>query len=247
MDFDFYQQYKDYTNIDLLKIVRQPESYQSAAVVAAEDILRGRQVSEEEILFVDQYFQDIANSEKDKKEKIDALKDKVTDFLEPLHRPNKNVEPGKWLNILLLVIAIQYAQVLFNTARRLISFFQCNNCSFDITIIAGVFTLMYVPFIFFLLFKRRRWGWILLFADNLFVLISGVSQSYIFFKYQSIHQGVTISFIIPILIRIAFMTFLWRDSITVHFGVTDAIKKKTALITSAGTLLFILLMYLLFD
>jgi hypothetical protein len=247
MDFDFYQQYKDYTNIDLLKIVRQPANYQAAAVAAAEDILRARQVSENEILFVDQYFQDLINSEKDKKEKIDALKDKVTDFLEPIYRPHKKVEPSKWLNILLLFIAIQYAQVLFNTAKRLISFSQCNYCSFDITIIVGLFTLLYVPVIFFLLFKKRRWGWILLFADNLFVLISSISQSYIFFKYQHIHNGDITSFLVPILIRIAFMCFLWRDSIMIHFGVTYEIKKKTALITSAGTLLFILLIYLLFN
>jgi hypothetical protein len=243
MDFDFYQQYKDYSNIDLLKIVRQPANYQLAAVAAAEEILRERQVSAEDISVVDQYFLDIENSEKGKKEKIEALKNKVTDLLEPVLQPGEKIEPNKWLNILLLIIAVQYAWTLFNTTWRLIQFLQCNYCSFDITIIAALLTLMYVPFIFFLLFKRRRWGWILLFADNLFTLISLISQSYIFFKYQSIHHGNITSYLLPILIRAAFASFLWRDSIANHFGVIHETKKRTALITTAGTLLFILSMY----
>jgi hypothetical protein len=246
MDFDFYKQYKDYSNIDLLKIVRQPANYQSNAIAAAEDILRDRQLSPEDISIVDQYFLNIENLEKDKKEKIDALKYKVTDFLEPLFPHNEKVEPKKWLNILLLTIAVQYAWTLFKTVERLIRFFQCNYCSFDVTVVMGLFTLIYVPIIFFLLFKKRRWGWILLFADNLFVLISAISQSYIFFEYQSVHQGSMTSFLVPILIRVAFMSFLWRDSIANLFGIPHETKKKTALITSAATLLFIFIMYLLF-
>jgi hypothetical protein len=246
MDFNFHQQYKDYSNIDLLKIVRQPANYQLAAVAAAEDLLRERQVSSEEISAVDQYFLDMENSEKDKKEKVSALKNKVTDLLEPVLQPGEEVKPNKWLNVLLVTIAFQYAWTLFSTAAGLIPFFQCTYCSFDFTILFSLLTLIYVPIIFYLLFKRKRWGWILLFADNLFVSISKISQSYIFFKYQSVHHGNTTSFLLPILIRAAFATFLWRGSIANHFGVTGNTKKKTALITTAGTLLFILTVYLLF-
>lgn len=245
MDFDFHQQYKDYANIDLLKIVRQPANYQSAAVTAAEEIIRGRQVSAEEISMVDQYFLDIDNSGKVKQEKIDGMKNKVTDFLDPVLHPSENVEPNKWVNILLLVIGLQYAWTVFNTAGRVIRFFQCSNCHFDVIIILELLLLLYVPLIFFLLLKRRRWGWILLFADNLFTLLVGISQSYIFFRYQSIHQGDTTSFLLPILIRAAFLPFLWRDSIANHFGVNHETKKNTAIITAAGTLLFILITYLL--
>jgi hypothetical protein len=247
MDFDFHQQFKNYSNIDLLKIVRQPANYQTAAVVAAENILCDRQISPEEISVVDQYIQDIENSEKDKKEKIDGLKHKVTDFLEPVINPSEKVEPKKWVNILLLVIGAQYVWTVFETVKKGISYFQCNSCSFDITIIISLWLLIYVPVIFFLLLKRKRWGWILLFADNLFILISRVSQSYIFFKYQQIHQGDTTSFLIPIFIRTAFVSFLWRNPITEHFGVTHEIKKKTALIITAGTLIFIFITYLLIE
>lgn len=246
MDFDFHQQYKDYSTIDLLKIVRQPANYQPAAITAAEDILREREISVEDISVADQYFLDLENAEKNKQEKINGLKNKVSDFLEPVLQPGEKVEPDKWRNIFLLIIAVQYAWTLFNTAGRLIRFFQCNHCSVDVIIILELLTLIYVPFIFYLLLKRRRWGWILLFADNLFILISSISQSYVFFKYQNVHQGDATSYLLSILIRVAFVSFLWRKSIADHFEVSVETKKKTALITTAGTLLFILIMYVLF-
>ena len=246
MNFDFYQQYKNYSNIELLKIVRRPDDYQPAAVAVAAQILHERQVTPAEISSVDEYFLDIEKSAKAKKEKIDALKNKATDFLEPVLHPGEKVEPNKWVNILLLIIAAQYAWSLFNTAKGLIRFFQCDYCTFDIGFLIEYLTLLYVPLIFFLLIKRRRWGWILLFSDNLFTLISSVSQSYIFFKYQSIHHGATTSFLLPILIKAAFVFFLWRDPIAGHFGVNHDTKKKTAVIVSAGTLIFVSAMYLMY-
>jgi hypothetical protein len=245
MNFDFYQLYRDYSNTDLLKIVKRPGDYQTSAIAAATQILNERQVTSEEIQFIDNYFHDIESSTRIKKEKVEAIKTKAADFFEPVLHPSEKVEPNKWVNILLLLIAIQYAWTLFETGKRLIYFFQCDYCTLDIIFFAELLTLLYVPLIFFLLFKRRRWGWILLFADNLFSLISSVSQSYIFFKYQSIHHGDTTSFLLPIIIKTAFVFFLWRDTISNYFSVTLMTKKKTALITTGGTLLFILITYLM--
>jgi hypothetical protein len=246
MDFDFHQQFKDYSNIDLLKIVRQPANFQPAAVKAAEDILSDRQISQEEISAADQHILDIENSEKNKKEKIDELKHKVADFLEPVIRPNEKVEPDKWVNILLLVIGLQYAWTIFKTVKGLIAYFKCTYCSFDIIIAISLISLIYIPVIFYLLLKRRRWGWIILFAENLFIVISSVYQSYTFFKYQYIHNGDTTSYLVQILIRAAFVSFLWRNSITEHFGVSKETKKKTAQIITGATLLFMLITFLLF-
>ncbi|OQP66842.1 hypothetical protein A3860_00280 [Niastella vici] len=93
MTFDFYQQYKDYSTTDLLKIVKRPAEYQPAAVEAATQLLSERPVTSEEMQFVDQYFQDLEDSAKAKKEKIDALKNEATDLLEPILQPGENVEP----------------------------------------------------------------------------------------------------------------------------------------------------------
>src|SRR3954464_10304228 len=101
MNFDFYEQYKDYSSTELLKIVKRPADFQPQAVAVAIQILSERQVTSEEIQLVDQYYQDIESSAKANKEKFDALKGKATDFFEPVLYPSEKVEPNKWVNILL--------------------------------------------------------------------------------------------------------------------------------------------------
>jgi hypothetical protein len=77
MDFDFHRLYKDYSNIELLKIVKRPEGYQPAAVIVATQILNERQVTDDEIQFVDQYFCHLNNAAEVQKERMDALRRKV--------------------------------------------------------------------------------------------------------------------------------------------------------------------------
>lgn len=260
MDFNFCDQYKNYSNIDLLKILKQPNNYQAAAVDAAMQILKERQVSETEFLQADEYFQDIQAKEQIKKNKINFYKEKAADFLEPVLKPTTEVKPHKWINILLLVITLQYIWTLFINGKHLISFigfvidckhngfdssnepityWQCVLSSFDITIFFEFISIIYVPIICYLLYKRRRWGWILLFADNLFVFISLLGQSYIFFKYQQIHHGDTFSYLIQLIVRCAFGFFLWRDVVANYFGVMNETKRKTVIITVIVSLLFI--------
>lgn len=244
MNQDFYQQYKGYSNTELLKIVKRPAEYQPKAVTVATQILTERQVTQEEHLIVDQYYHDIDSSANAKKQKVDFLKHKAADFFEPVLSPSENVQTSKWVNILLLAIAIQYAWLLFETSKRLLTYIQCDACSFDIIFFIDLSALIYVPLIFFLLFKRRRWGWNLLFADTLFGLISRVSQSYLFFKYQSIHQGDSAFFITAILVRAAIVFFLWREPVACYFGISDKRKKEIAMITTVCTLLIIIILNL---
>ena len=243
MDLNFYERYKDYSNIDLLKIAKRPGEYQPEAVAMANQLLNERQVISEEILFVDRYYEDIDNAIRNQKEKIDSYKEKVADFFQPIIHPTEKVEPAKWLNILLFIIVLQYAWSFYKTIRSLIRFLNCSYCRWDILYFVEILNLLYIPFIFYLLYKRKRWGWILLFADNLFTLISRLSQSYIFFKYQSIHQGSTTSFLFPILVKALFVFFLFRDSIANYFNINSDTKKKTAVALTIGTSFFILLMY----
>ena len=238
MNFNFHDQYKDYSNIELLKIVRQPNEYQTNAVEAATSILKKREISETDIQQVDTYFNEIEAKAKLKSDKLNSYKEKAADFLQPIIKPGSEVKPAKWLNILLLFIGLEYAWTFYNSIKRFVYFSRCDGCTFDVTMVLTIVTLMYIPVIFILLFKKNRWGWILLFADNLFILISRLFQSYIFFKYQAYHYGDTGTFIFSILIKAAFVFFLWRLPISDLFGVTDNSKKDTAVVTSVIAILF---------
>lgn len=265
MNFDFRDKYKDYSNIDLLKIVRRPTEYQVAAVDAATQILSARDVTQSEIEQVENHFNELNTEAIRKVAKINSYKEKTADFLEPVINPTSEVKPEKWLNILLLVIGLQYLWILciniiglvkfikyviecksygFDRSTETVSYWICFSSRVDPFIFFQILTLIYVPIIFYLLFKRKRWGWILLFADTLFGLISLVSQSYIFFKYQQYHHGDTFYFFIQIIIKGLFVFFLWRDYISDFFYVTKEAKKKTVIVTTIVTVLFILLIQL---
>src|SRR5687768_3427403 len=105
MVFNFSDKYKDYSNIELLKIIRRPDDYQPAAIEAAGLILKHRQITEEEKNFVEEFYKAISEKKAVSKARIDFYKDKSLDFLEPVLHPGKPVSAVKWLNILLLVIS----------------------------------------------------------------------------------------------------------------------------------------------
>jgi hypothetical protein len=245
MTFNFLDQYKDYSNIELLKIVRQPNEYQTEAVEAATTILKEREIAETDLQQVDTYFNEIEVKAKIKSDKLNSYKEKATDFLQPIIKPGPEVKPAKWLNILLLFIALQYLWMFYNSVKRFVSFSKCNSCTFDITMTLTLVTLIYVPVIFFLLFKKSRWGWILLFADNLFTFISQLFQSYIFFEYPEFRSDGISAFLLPILIKAVFIFFLWRVPISDFFGVTKNAKKDTAIITTVCAIILFVTMELI--
>ena len=236
MSFDFYGEYKNYPNLELLKIMRQPGDYQPEAVAAASQILNDRQIATEEFQSLDQSLQDLEEDKREKIEKIERLKTEAATLLSPILQPQKKIDPSQWLSYFLVVIGLQYVWTLFGIAKKLIRLHNREN--FFWVDYIDFFSVFYIPFIFYLLIKKRRWGWILLFADNFGSLILSLSETYIFFKYQYIHHGNTVSFVVPILIRAAFAYFLWNDAIAELFCVNTGTKKRTAWITAGGTLLF---------
>lgn len=238
MDFNFYDQYKNYPSIDLLKIVRSPDSYQPQAIEAATQVLKEREVTAEEIALADGYILDI----KRKQEKIEAYKEKAKDFLQPILQPGPHVKPAKWLNILLILVALDYCLVIYQTIRRAVSFLWCDYCTFDPLFFSfSLLGIIYVPFIFYLLFKRKRWGWILLFVDNGITAIGRLSQMYMYFEYRDIHGGDIATYLFFILIKVGFLIFLWRNEITAYFDVPDQTKQRTLIflaVIAALALLF---------
>jgi hypothetical protein len=250
MMFSFQEQYKDYTNTDLLKIVRQPHEYQAAAVDAATQILNTRSVTAADLEEVDRYFHEIATSTNRKMEKINSYKEMAADFLEPVVNPAIKVKPQKILNYLLLFIGLQYIWTLYINVRNCIQFIQyvinckaygfdnttgkvtywsCFSAYFNSSALLQICTVIYIPIVFILLLKRQRWGWILLFADNLLRLGSMIGLSYILFKYQQYYRVDVLMVLFKILVKSMFVFFLWRNYFSDLFGVTKEVKKKTAI------------------
>lgn len=78
-------------------------------------VLSGRRISGAETGEANQYYQDIEESKRLKREKADVYKEKLSDLLQPVLRPGTTVEPVKWLKILLVLIGVQFAWTLFGS------------------------------------------------------------------------------------------------------------------------------------
>ncbi|HET7002213.1 MAG TPA: hypothetical protein VFI33_12915 [Puia sp.] len=239
MELNFYDQFKEYSNTDLLKIVVRPQEYQSEALVAASEILKGRQVSEEDIRTAEEYFDKRDEQVRLKKAKTEAAKNQVADFLEPIIQPGPKVEPGKWINLFLVFIALEYLRAIFVKIRYIIHTIQFltrenrngfERVSRDSYIFFSIFFeiayIIYIPVLFYLLYKKRRWGWMLLFADQLISFLLSIGNSYYFFKYQSVMTTQAASWLFWIFLRGVFVYFLWQDKVSSYFNVPRQIKEK---------------------
>lgn len=242
MQFNFSEQYQNFSNIQLLKIVKQPFEYQPEAVEAAKLILKERNVTREEITYIEQYFRNMEIADAARRGKALEYKKRIGDFFDPVIRPRQAVEPSKWVNILLFIIALQYAWWLYQNIRRFILFLKCRECEIDGFFIVPYLNLIYIPVIFLLLIKRRKWGWILLFSDNLFSLIMSAVALYPLIIYGFLG----IPFFYQVAAKLAILFFLWRPAITEYFGVTKNAKRDTVLIVCLAGVLFIFSIHIFF-
>lgn len=239
MNFD--ELYSNYSNVELLIIVKKPEDYQIEAIQAATNHLSSRTITEAEYLEAEEFHFKLSEKSKQKQEKFDLLKEKALNIVDPIINPSEIIQPGKWLKLLLFVITIQYAWTTVSLLIDLIRIGFCKNCFFDPSYFAGIINLFYVPLIFFLLYKRRKWGWILLFADNFLSVVIRIGSSYAFFKYREIYGGETAEFLLLCFIKAAFAFFLWRKDIQEFFSISENTKKDTLILVSiiSSIILFI--------
>jgi hypothetical protein len=226
---EFFERYKNYSNVELLKIIKQPNDYQPEALKAATQIISLRAVTEEDEKEAESYFEAIRLQQEIRKEKIASFNHKVKDFFEPVLHPNSSIKARKWLNIFLLLVALEYVWTLYDNIEYFVIFFRCVGCEFGILEYGHLITLLYVPLIFYLLYKRKRWGWILLFADNLSSAVMSAEELYQSFKYPHFFSNDSpVDFIWRLVISIAFIIFLWKEDIAAHFNVGPLRKRKFA-------------------
>jgi hypothetical protein len=240
--FDFLEQYQNYSTIELLKIVERPDDYQPLAVDAAAQILKERMITEEDKSAVEKYYLEIDKKEKEQKEKLKAYKDSVTDLVEPIVYPKETVEPRKFVRILLLLIALQYAWWFFNQTKRLIRIFKHGVPPFEFLFYFQFINVLYVPIIFLLVYKRKKWGWILLFADSLFTLVLLLSE--VSFVIEGYFKSLWYFYVI--FIRLLFLLVLWRPMIAEHFKVTLHTKRNTFFLVIAIALAFLGIVYFIY-
>ena len=247
MAFDFLQEYEHLSTSTLLAILQQPQDYQPEALSAARTLLAGRTVTEDDTVETAQYIEKLENERESRKSQGKLLQDKLAYLLEPVINPKATIEPRRWVNLLLAGITLLFAWNLYVLARLYIMKFGPPSV-IPLTIEDMVFTIRvaYLPVIVFLLYKRRKAGWILLMVDRTWnFLSSGVSFFYLF-EYPVLQQNNAEALIWPVMLNGFFILFLWRKEIREYFGITERLRRKAVIATAVSFLLYTLLLKIWF-
>ncbi|HEY4198578.1 MAG TPA: hypothetical protein VGM63_23720, partial [Mucilaginibacter sp.] len=229
MDFDYLSEYKDFPTSHLLAIVQSPQDYQPEAVYASQTLLNDRQVSEADRMETGLYLSALAAEEEKPRRSINRLKAQAVGLLEPVMRPRAEVDPRKWVNLLLTVILVQFVWNLVSFSARLMPSSSRGGYDFSVSDIVGFLDLALTPVIWFLLYKRRKLGWISLMVIEILLALTSLSSFYYVFKYSFLRSANPGFFIWPVIFHSAFVVFLWRTDIAGYFGISEIIKKRTAL------------------
>lgn len=244
MLFDFRQQYKHKSNTELLLIVRQPGEYQPEAVTVAREILDLRDVSNREFDYVDDILREKEKAARAEVQKRESFRKKVADFFEPLVTPTEKVEAAKWWRFFLLVLVIQYAYWIWTTIKATIAFLNCSVCRIDFFTGLQLLMLLFIPTNIYLVYKRKAAGWKIFFAGYIFIVLS----SLIVLVYDLIARRFPVELVVDawqLALALAFIIFLWRQSIADYFGVSEKAKKKTLWASVLVVLVWNLFLFLL--
>lgn len=206
MQFDFNEQYKHYSDTELLKIKQQPDAYQPEALEAAVRILKERGVTEE-------------------KAKTLTLQEDTVHLLDSFDLKEEIKPLPPLLVFFLITVAMEYLWKFYGELK-IFPFDQVlNNISFTLFIL---FDIVYTPFVFFLLFKRKPWGWILLFISIAMSAITRVMRFDIILQYVGLDTLQGLTYIGITLLKLAFTYYLWRKEIPEFFHVTKKVKFWTS-------------------
>src|ERR1700722_8979575 len=117
---EFYDLFQQNSTADLINIVREKDNYQAAAVLAAEQLLRERDVSATDEEEADHYFREKEMKRMAATARVDSIKAVAADWVEPLARPSTELQPYKWYRIFLVVYGFWYARDIYRVVRYLI-------------------------------------------------------------------------------------------------------------------------------
>jgi hypothetical protein len=221
---EFYNSYKQYSTADLINIVREKDNYQAVAVLAAEQLLREREVSFGDREEADRDFEEKAAKRMAATAKVDSYKATVADWVQPLARPSRELQPEKWFRIFLVVYGFYYARGLYYILRYLI---RASSMGLDISDFVLNGTVIALDTLFFvLIIQKRKWGWILLVVEHTYMIFINLIPFVAMFRFKRIHVNAMPN-LYTAFFHFAMVAFLWRPVMAGFFGVQPVVKKRS--------------------
>jgi hypothetical protein len=238
MNFNFYEKYQQFSTTELLKIVRQTDQYESHAIAAAQQVLSEREISEDEMLYVDTFFRQEETVAEKKKERENVVRDFFLTFV----RPNAGNDL-LYVNGVVMLMAFQCLYLAYIYYRPGGLFYNCKRC-FDTWQALSFFTPVLLAVTVCLMLYRNRWGWVLLFGYCVAALVNaGLDEIFGFIKYKQDYTLPGMGFLIKAMAHVLFIVILSRPKVKVLFGITENVKKTTAIIAVMLGALLMMLIY----
>ena len=214
MDFDFQEQYKNLPTEDLLKITLQPGAYPAAAVIAATEILKTREIAQSDKDISERFLRNPEYPALERKPLINSLREFYS-------------YPNKWVNVILTIAVLEYLHLLYNDINSLASVLGNPNIPFRAVFLGSYIDLMFLPIVLYLFYKHNRWGWILMLFVKSFPLVP--SLTFYFFDYRG--SNAFPPFLIGIALNVALAVLLWRNDVKNIFKISTKIGYLVIYIT----------------
>lgn len=173
---EFNERFKLYSNTELLRIIDNPDGYQSNAVETAKIIFSDRQLTEEEIIIAKEELEIKDKLNKEQKKGVVDVKFKnvgksILDNVSPIQTETPTIE--KTIKIISLLFGGLFLFHLYKEFGMIRFIFTDSSAAWDFSMVLYFLPLIIVPTATILFYKREKFGWLLL---SLFLTYSAVSE-----------------------------------------------------------------------
>lgn len=229
MKSEFYQDYKDLSIAELVRVAKSPWDYQPEAVRAAERILRERGVSTEEIAAEEWALAQNEMLEAATRKQFSDYFDWVGD----LFQIDLSKGPAeKWFGLFLLFYGLYYVYYLYRYMILVVSYYRCTDCrgisSFVLDM--GVLHLYYTVTLFWVM-KQKPLGWALLCIQAIVLICAKLATCYHFYE-RHVDVPQLENYILALFVNSAILVFLFRPFILELFRVDRKIMDRALLVAA---------------
>jgi hypothetical protein len=241
---NFAEKYKNFTNIDLLTIIREAAQYKPEALDAAKTELSNRNIGLEEMELVDQQFASV-DTFNNQLHSMSSLPSRILAYMEPIKDEEGKLTPEGWLRIFIISQVVIGLWQAYHIIIGLIAAFSANTIFVNFTNqFLLLFSLMLIIASIFLLIRKSYWGWALVLGSTIIYLLSLLKKLYLYYIYSKdgyLRQFYSFSWQdgFWLAVQAGFLTFLLQPVIRDLFKV----DKKIIINTIIVTISFLLLLY----
>ncbi len=212
MNFDFLEVYKDHTNIQLLHILENPDGYQPSAVNAARELLAGRVVTDADLAAVNPPVSESRVLEEE------SLGDLIERLANP---PTVN---SKWVMPFVWVTMAWFGYLVCTYLYQIFGMYRLFGFSFGLKTLILCFDVAYYTAFCILIFKRNRWGWLMLAARTVVVLTVNIGMAATYLSERGAHILYANEIFPALFINIFFIGLLWSAPIAAAYKIPPKVK-----------------------